>query len=603
MTHRITILFFFLGAFLFAQDNFRVTKVKFEGNQSIPSRTLLGKMSLQPKFGLTRLGNTNDVIFSEMLLENDIAELTYLYQQNGFIHVQIRGKVIDVNERRQSLKILVSIEEGQPVHISQIKVINSENHYTSRIDSVAQRARSNFSLTLGEQFSESLFQNDLALLRSELINSGFAFSDVTYTLNVNAQANTVGINIYITPGPLCRFGETTMSGAGNISPSIVTKQLAFRTGDIFSQRKIEKSQEQIFSLKVFRIASLVPQRSEAANAVIPIGITLREAPRFTHKYGVGWGREEEFRAVVDIEWLRFLGGARRFNVYLKHSALEPHHIDLRFTQPAFLHPSTSAGFNPFLQRQHEPGYKVDRYGSNFYLQYQIRTTTTAGATYTYETVTLDTSSVATLEKSVDVEKLDKLYNKSSLTLTFAHNNTDAVFSPRRGWTLGVSYKWNGLGPSSYYYHKGVVDVSYYTPMANMVLAGRLKVGRIYSLAESGFVPVEDRFFAGGANSVRGWARHELGPKDNSGKPIGGSALIEGSFEFRIPIFGALTCAIFWDVGQVGENQIDFRQRLSKSFGMGLRYHTLIGPIRFDIAGPIDNWDKQIRWYLSIGEAF
>jgi outer membrane protein insertion porin family len=596
---RLLFIFFFLTTLIFSQENYRVTKVKFQGNESISSRTLLGKMSLQPKSGLKRLDNQKGVSFSEAMLENDINELTHFYQQNGFIHVNISSEVFAINDRRETVKIRMLIQEGRRVHVSKINFSLTQSRHSARIDSITQR-RAKFKLHEGSNFIEPVFLKDLAVLKNELVNSGFAFANVDYNLVVDAEENTVEIQFKITPGPLCRFGDISISGTEHISYPLIAKQLAFEKGDIFSQRKIEKSQEQIYALNVFRIVSLTAQREKVSDAVIPIGITIREAPRFTHKYGVGWGREEEFRGMIDFEWLRFLGGARRINLLIKHSALEPYNVNVRFTQPAFLQPNTSLGLNPFLRRQHEPGYKIGRYGSHVYLQHQIRSGLTTGATYTFETITLDTTSVAAIDAP---EGLTDLYNKSSLTLSLAQNSTDDMFSPTRGFSTGLSFKWSGIGPSTYHYLKGVADVRYYRAIARVVLASRLKVGHIMSQDASNFIPVEDRFFAGGANSVRGWSRHDLGSKDSRGKPAGGHSLVEGSLECRIPVYRALSSALFWDFGRVGEDYPELTQKPQQSVGMGLRFSTPIGPIRFDIAAPVGKWEQQIRWHLSIGEAF
>ncbi len=596
---RFIFIFLFLSTLVFSQENYRVTKVVFQGNESISSRTLVSKMSLQPKSGLKRLDNEKGVSFSEELLENDVKEITHFYQQHGFIHVQVSGKPVGINERRQKLKILISIEEGRRIRVSDIAINCTDTTRAARIDSITLRL-SKLKLHQDANFIESVFRQDLAALKKELVNNGFAFATVDYNLAVDAEQYTVAIQFKITPGPLCRFGDVSMSGTEHISHPLISRQLAFEKGDIFSQRKIEKSQEQIYALNVFRIVSLTAQREKVSDAVIPIGIAIREAPRFTHKYGVGWGREEEFRGMIDFEWLRFLGGARRINLFIKHSALEPYHVNVRFTQPAFLQPNTSLGINPFLRRQHEPGYKIGRYGSHVYLQHQIKSGLTTGATYTFETVTLDTTSVAAIDAP---DGLTDLYNKSSLTFSLAQNSTDDIFSPTQGFNTGLSFKWSGVGPSTYHYLKGVADVRFYTAMSRMVVASRMKIGHIFSQDVGGFIPVEDRFFAGGANSVRGWSRHELGPKDRRGKPLGGGSLLEGSIELRIPLIGSLGSAVFWDFGRVTDDYVELVQKPLHSIGVGLRFRTPIGPIRFDIAAPTSKPDEQIRWHLSIGEAF
>ena len=317
--------------------------------------------------------------------------------------------------------------------------------------------------------------------------------------------------------------------------------------------------------------------------------------------GVGWGKEDLFRAFADVQWLRFLGGARRLNLFLKHSGLEPYRVNLRFTQPGFIGPNTSLGLNPFIRKQTEPAFTVDRRGGDIYLHRQIGKIYNAGIGYTYEVVHLDTTTVGDADIQPD---LNSLYNKSSITTGFSQTSTDDLFSPTKGFNNGITIKYSGVGPSTYTYLKWLVDVRHYLQIPRAVLATRIKVGQINSYDASGFIPVEDRFYAGGANSVRGWARHELGPEDENGKPLGGNYLTEGSLEFRIPVVGSFNGAIFWDFGNVWEGEFSgLLDKQRHALGAGIRFHTPIGPVRFDIARPVLDQDSHIRWHLTLGQAF
>lgn len=593
-------IFLFLLVFQsYAQDNYRVKKVRFAGNRSFKSSILLDKMSLQPKSGLKRLDGSKGVTFSKDLLENDVKEITYFYQQRGFIHVAVKGQAVDMNDRKETVNILITIDEGQPVLVSHIRFKQPEHPHNNITDDTIQKSRSHFILFEGDRFNEIDFLKDVAFLKTNLINSGFAHAAVNYTLNVDAEENQVEIMYHVSPGPLCYFGDIRISGANNVSDGLITKQLTFEKGDIFSQKKIDSSQEQIYALNIFHVVSVnaQPQKQEAS---VPIGIKVRNAARFTHKYSVGWGREDKFRAKMDVQWLRFLGGARRLNLFIKHSALEPYHVDLRFTQPAFLYPHTSFGLNPFIRRQHEPGYKIDRRGANIYVQNRLGRGLTAGAVYTFERVNLDTTSVGDF---ADQPQQDDLYDKSSITLSLAQNSANDIFSPSRGFNTALTLKYSGIGSGTFHYIKGVIDLRHYMGISKIVLATRIKLGYIESQDASGFIPVEDRFYSGGSTSVRGWGRHKLGPMDADGTPIGGASLLEGGLEFRIPLFGAVSSALFWDAGKVWAHGFDERFRADHALGFGLRYRTPIGPIRFDIATPVYNQDHAIRWHLSIGEAF
>ena len=132
----------------------------------------------------------------------------------------------------------------------------------------------------------------------------------------------------------------------------------------------------------------------------------------------------------------------------------------------------------------------------------------------------------------------------------------------------------------------------------------MKFGVIEPQDEDNFVPIEERFFAGGAASVRGWSRSELGPLNSDSKPLGGNSLLEGSLEFRYPIWGLMSGALFGDFGNIWQDSFEHKfNDLRYAAGFGLRFKTPIGPLRLDVARPVFDDDSAMQFYLSVGHAF
>jgi outer membrane protein insertion porin family len=138
----------------------------------------------------------------------------------------------------------------------------------------------------------------------------------------------------------------------------------------------------------------------------------------------------------------------------------------------------------------------------------------------------------------------------------------------------------------------------------VVLALKAKLGGIKRTDNESFIPVEERFYAGGSNSVRGWSRSDLGPKDENGIPIGGNSLLEGSAEFRIDIGRKFKLATFVDAGNVWQSSFSYNLNdLHYAGGAGIRYKTAIGPVGIDFARPI--FDAETAWqiHFNIGHTF
>jgi outer membrane protein insertion porin family len=170
-----------------------------------------------------------------------------------------------------------------------------------------------------------------------------------------------------------------------------------------------------------------------------------------------------------------------------------------------------------------------------------------------------------------------------------------------------------LFQSKFQYYKASAEYRYYYQFAQeWVLALRILGGFMNTLGGSRATPVEERFYAGGSYSVRGWERQELGPRrtdPGTGRriPIGGNSKLVGGAEVRYPIYRRLTGALLQDFGNVWEkwNGFDLLS-LKYSLGLGLRYKTPIGPVRLDVARKINKQfseEDDYKIHISIGHAF
>ncbi len=200
------------------------------------------------------------------------------------------------------------------------------------------------------------------------------------------------------------------------------------------------------------------------------------------------------------------------------------------------------------------------------------------------------------------------YQLVGIPLSLEFDSSDSRLEPTQGWRInaGVTPYAGALG-SSLNMLRTRFDISTYYALddrARYVLAARLGFGSLVG-ANLENIPANRRFFAGGGGSVRGYAHRSLSPMRN-GRPIGGRSLIEGSLEARIRITDTIGIVPFIDAGGAfRESYPDFGERLRFAAGLGLRYHTGIGPIRLDVAIPLRKEEGQRGYgvYIGIGQAF
>lgn len=588
---------------LVAQDGYEVKKILFEGNKTFERGVLLSKVSMH-EVGLWSkwVERKPPYIYQQEFIENDQERLVRFYQSEGFVAVQVQIDTLKVQHRKKELQLRVKIVENQPYTVAQTSIQLPDTIVAKKRMEKALRLK--IQLDTLQRFSDARLHQDLSTISRHLHTQGYPYAQTTYRIELDTLHKTIDIDYLPTLGALARFGKVHIRGERYTKKSYLTHQILFDEGDIYRTQQLDKTRKSMYRLQQFRIVSLSPRLSpDQQTAPIPIDLVVEEMPRLSTTFGVGWGTEDQLRAFADVTYRGLLRDASRLNLYVKHSALEPYHVSLKLIQPQFLDKQTALTLHPYLMRQIEPGYDTQRLGLNIPIQHTFTDYLQGSLGYYYEKVM---QSVERGDSDIpNLENNTYLYDKSGLTLHIAFDNARPQLSPKQGWKTFLRVKYNGfLFPSDFDYIRLWLDVRRYQPVGTFSLALRGAMGAVYTNQTDGFVPVEDRFYAGGSNSIRGWSRAMVGPKRPSGTPLGGNSMVEMSAEIRHHLFWRLSAALFVDAGNVWKKRFDYSLgEMVYASGGGLRLDTPIGPIRFDVGFPLWNEKKKPQFFISIGQPF
>jgi outer membrane protein insertion porin family len=587
---------------LHAQENYEIRKINFTGNDSIDDDLLLDAMVMYPLSYLEKkLTKKEPSLYNEQLLETDLERLTRYYQREGFIDAKVEPDKIKANDNKRKVDLRFKIEQGTPFRVDSIWLTGNTTPNEINIDSVFQSVKAKLQLLPNQRFRDDALTSDLNLIKNSFSQHGYAYAQSDYQLTLNRAEKEVSIHYVITPGPRCHFGTTQLKGNKHTEEKFIRKQLKFKEGDIYNLFLLDESRKNLYKLQLFSVLSIQPELTKQKSTPIPVRIYIEEAPRFTSKYGLGYGTEDKFRAFAELNYKGFPSGAQRLNLQLKHSALNPYLVNFSWIQPQFFNPKLSLTINPFISRYDEPGYQIRDLGFNVRLTDQLSDHLSAQANYYFEKV----KNFNAEGDSTSTTKKDIPYNKSGVIFSILYDTSNPKFSPSKGLNIILAYKLNGYAfGGDYDYSRIWTDIRNYQGLGKLVLASRLMVGGIRSGNKDHFIPVEDRFYAGGSNSVRGWQRSELGPLRDTGKPLGGSSVIQGALELRLPLVWKLSAVSFLDFGNVWEDEFKYKlNELAYAGGGGLRFDTPIGPIRFDIGVPLWNQKRSAEFFISVGQAF
>jgi outer membrane protein insertion porin family len=230
-----------------------------------------------------------------------------------------------------------------------------------------------------------------------------------------------------------------------------------------------------------------------------------------------------------------------------------------------------------------------------------------GTTYRLENV--DISDVDE-DASQDLKSEEGENLISSMEFYLTRDSTDNVFNPRSGLVLSGSFEIAGglLGGDKDYTKLFTLASKYIPLFGKGVLQLQLRGGVAWPFSDQPSVPIYERFYAGGANTIRGYEERSVGPLDpNTDDPLGGASLLIGNIEYTIPVIEFIKAAVFCDTGNVWTDAVDFASGGYKTgIGFGVRVKTPVGPLKLDYGIPLDEVpgrDKEGRFHFSMSHGF
>jgi len=646
-----------------------VRSVRFEGNRTFPDDSLAAAIVTQQTdcrsrvfsiLGFCAVGfpfALRRAPFRERVLPLDRTRLAVYYQRRGFLDVLVDSA--EVTRRPGRVDVLWRITEGRPVLASAIS-------YEWLADVDTTRVLEDLPLREGERLSLLARDASRDSLIRRLHNRGYAHADVLYRAfrpvddPYNAQ-----VTFEVDPGPLTTYGAIEIEGIQELSQGTIRRTLQFNSGDVYRDSDIEQARARLFGLDIVRSATVEPELGDRTDSIAPVRVVVQEGDAYRMRFGGGWSSAECLS--VEARWTsrNFLGGARLLQVRGRLGNVLAHgfgdllcsqsgsgdYADLTWVasvdlqQPWIFSTDNALSTSVFAERQTLPDIFIRRaIGFQAALTRQLGPRTALTFFYRPELSELDADDVLYCSGFLvctpdDIALLEDANRLAPVGIAYARDRSDDLLNPRSGSRLSIELEhaapWTG---SSFRYDRAVAESTWYGDAgAGIVLAGRLRGGWVGSAAfdldsaeDQAIVHPQRRFFAGGANSVRGFAQSRLGPRvlivdpeqllstsgagctpaavmdlscdagdregvDFSELPTGGTRVMEANAEVRFPIGSWLEGVAFTDFGQAwGAGDRMSINSIEVTPGFGLRFPSPVGPIRVDLAyGPGGEEELQV----------
>lgn len=641
------------GGALRAQDSGipTVRGLAFKGNHALGDLTLASAIATTNSSwfatGFLRflgLGDTRR--FSEREFQRDVQRLILLYRRSGYLDA-----TVDTTVRRRGSDIAITfhIREGKPVLVRSLLVRG--------LDSFPDRGKllRRLPLKVGDPFNRDSLVATADTLAGRLQDRGFPAASVFLApWTMDREARTADLVLDVAPGQPAVVGDIRVEGMQAVDSGVVVNLLTFQAGQRYRRSSLTTTERNLYRSELFRFASaeLDTSRYHEGDPVVPMLVQVSEGPFHSVRSSIGFGSDDCFRGSLGWTARNVTGGGRVFDLTGQLSKIgvgtpvgfgaedsflcsrlagdsvgsrqANYVLNLSLRQPAFGSPVNTLTLSAFAERRSE--FKV-------YLRNEVgasaRVTRETGArvpiSLTYRVAFGRTEATAAnfcaFFNACTVDDIRELRQRRILALltgSVIRDRTDDPLDPTRGSILSgeVTVSSPLLGSESLQTFTRVIgEASWYrTVSRGVILAVRARGGVIFApevsltSGRTNFIPPDQRFYAGGANDVRGFNQNQLGPvayvvnasaiPADSTQPIppdsvqvaatGGNTLVVGNVELRFPspVFrNRLRLALFSDVGGVWERGRGAAApvRIRMTPGAGLRIGTPLGPARLDVA--------------------
>jgi outer membrane protein assembly complex protein YaeT len=625
-----------------------VRGLKFEGNKALDDLTLSAAIgttnsSAFARNGLVRwIGLGEKRYFNPTEFRRDVLRLQVIYRASGFPDVQVDTVVVRGEE---DIKVTFKITEGDPIRVAAIR--------SEGLDSVAdpERLMRDLPLDAGDIFSRFSVQATRDTMVERLWNVGFPTADVSAVWTVDSAARTAQVLFRAVPGQSAVFGPVSVTGMEEVDSTFIASLVTARPGRMYRREALFRSQRALYGTDLFRFASIGIDTTvfSPGDSVAPLRVNVLEGRAHRARGSVGFATNDCFRVGAGWTARNFLGNGRVVDVsgrlskigvgeplgfgaeesicsQLKEdtvgSRLANYGLNVSLRRNAFLAPDNTLVLSLFSERRSEFAvFLREEIGAGIALTRETsrRIPVTLAYRISYGLTQANAASFCGFFNAClasDIAQLRQRRVLTTLSLSAVRQRVNNVLDPTRGSIMSaeatVSSRFLGSARLQQFV-RVVADAALFVPLTRqIVFAGHLRGGAVVApsidLASgaTNFIPPEQRFYAGGANDVRGYDRNELGPvvyvvprdsltTDPEGEvdfpassariaATGGNRVLIANAELRFPapfLGDRFRLAAFVDAGTLWDGT---GRPASVRFtpGVGVRIASPLGPLRLDV---------------------
>ena len=573
-----------------------IKEISIEGNTTFDDDELLDEIETSEKWFMSWL--TDAGLLDKNKIQQDAQKIAAFYNNAGFLEAKVGEP--EITQKEEWLYVKFVVEEGQRFRVGTVDITG---------DLVGDKEKMLALLTIRDEkfISRQMIRDNILALNDYYSEFGYAFASIRPITSKSPSGDRMDVTLKVSKGNLVYIDRISIKGNTRTRDNVIRRELRIAEGGLFDSKAIRQSTQALQRLMYFEEVTVTPEPSldpDRMNVVI----SVKEKSTGTFSIGAGYSSSDKLIVMGQISENNFLGRgdtlALSANVGNSSSR-----YNLGYTNPHLNDSPLSWGVDLFSTEREYDDYTKESRGGGLRLGYPVFEKWQLYGNYSYtDTDLTDVSEDASyiIRKSVD------LHVTSAVKLSLVRDTRNKRYGASEGSRNTVSVKYGG-GPfgGDAEFTKLEGSSAWYFPLFwKTVFHANLSAGQVFE-NQSNKLPVYERFYLGGLNSVRGFKYAKISPIDEAtGDRIGGDKMWYTNAEFVLPLLETqgVMGVLFFDTGQVLNDDEDWGQEsdsIKKSSGVEVRWLSPMGPLRLVWGYNLDAKDGEDDsvWDFSVGGVF
>ena len=554
-----------------------IRKINIIGNKAITEKKIKKQIESSEYFFLTSWF-TESGRYKKEVIDADVDRLRDLYLNQGYLGVRIDPPKVDMSNDRRWFEVMFSIQEGEQSMVGEVRYEGNTVVDTLSLIGVTQTGK-------GEVFNKGQVREDILNMTNLYGERGYLFANVIPQISPHPGEKEVDILFQVSEQESVKVRQIHITGNDKTRDKVIRREIRLNEGEQVDTKLLRRSFQRINNLNFFENIEIVPHRID--KGWVDLDVRVKEKSTGSISIGGGYSSVDRFIATIDVTQGNLFGRGQVLKVKIDTGKLRKTY-SLTFREPYLLDTETSGTFDLFNQRRIFPSYQEGRIGGDISIGKSYGEYVTANVSYNHST--LDISNIETNAPDIIRAQVGKSQTRS-IGFSLARDTRDFIFDPQTGVRNSASVEYAGsfLGGDNDYY-KIVLDSARFFPLwRDHVFSLHGRIGYADGVGGKA-LPVGERFFVGGIQTIRGFDFGKAGPVTPGGQAFGGNKEIILNVEYLIPLVteAKIKWLFFYDDGRAFDDTERLNlSSLRQSAGFGLRWITPVGPIRLE-------WARNLR---------